>query len=332
MDALVTLVSLAVVLLLAALSIVNIVPDRWLPGLMLATLAVVAGTLGRVIAKGDDIGRSVKRLERSTGAEVARLTVSTSEAIGRMEQRLDASASIRVLTGAAINRVLAEARRDTDEWIFRGATGTFVRETTLPECIEHARPARRRLSFTLEILDPRSEDACQRYIALHQGLAENGHSAVWKWTVKGTLQELYATILAACWHQRRYEPLEIQIGLSTVHSTLRWELSKHCLIVTTRGPGFPAMQIAANDPLYDVWGAELQASFKQSRRVPLDQARDLPLGGPGGRLRPTVEEVRQLLAGLQLTLPAGFEDGDVSTIVEMALKRRDPSDPASMGA
>jgi hypothetical protein len=41
--------------------------------------------------------------------------------------------AVKVLNGAEISRELAEARRATNNWEFKGGTGAYTRAVTLPE-------------------------------------------------------------------------------------------------------------------------------------------------------------------------------------------------------
>jgi uncharacterized membrane protein YtjA (UPF0391 family) len=292
--------------------------------LIALVLAVVVSTLGflgvastALVAKATVVTLAVLAFVL---LQDRRRHMTTLEAITRLDHKVDRRNPVRVLSGRDISRVLAEARRDTDRWFFRGSTATYVRAVTLPECISHARSARRELHIRLEILDPTSNAACQHYVRLHQSFAEGPNSPEQSWTVPGTRVELYATILAACWHAQRYRPLSMQIGLSTVASTFRWELSSGYFILTQRGPRFPAMVIEKSDPYYAFWASELNASFQQARIVPVDIARDIDIADD-----PTVDEVRAVFATLGLDLRKDeFQDAIVQEIISKALHDSNP--------
>jgi hypothetical protein len=112
----------------------------------------------------------------------------------------------------------------------------------------------------------------------------------------------------------------MQIGLSTVASTFRWELSSGYFILTQRGPRFPAMVIEKSDPYYAFWASELNASFQQARIVPVDIARDIDIADD-----PTVDEVRAVFATLGLDLRKDeFQDAIVQEIISKALHDSNP--------
>jgi hypothetical protein len=247
------------------------------------------------------------------------LQEETRGLVGRLEEKFDARNPIRILTGASISYAITEARRDTEQWFFRGSTATYVRVAIMPECIIQSRRAGKEFRLRLEILDPTSTVACDNYIRLYRSLAEDSDSPEMAWTVKGTRIELYATIMAACWHKQRYEPLNVEIGLSTVASTFRWEVSSRHFILTQRGPRFPAMLIEREDPFYSLFVSELNASFRQARRVPLELAASVRLSDG-----PTIEETRAIFSRLDLELPSDLDDEDVSEIVNKALHDENP--------
>jgi hypothetical protein len=225
---------------------------------------------------------------------------------------------VRVLTWSEVTAVLAEARRTTDRWVFRGGTGTYVRARTLPDCVAHARRDRRALMVRLEIIDPMDQEACASYARFRRSLADDETD----WTVERTQRESYATIVACCWHRQRYELLDVKIGLSRVMPTLRWDLSASGLLITQGDPRRPALYVERGKLLYDYLYTELRTSLEQARSLPLDRTRDIELGDP-----PTLEEVRRLLQALDMPLPSSFTDSDVADVINRALRAENRYDP-----
>ena len=291
------LIALILAVLVSILNVVGAVSARLVGNATVATLAVLAFVLLRDRGRQDE----------------------TRDAVGELAIKFDTRNPIRSLAGESIGRVVAAARQDTEQWFFRGATATYVRVVTLPECVKYARRAGKELRVRLEILDPTNNVACENYIRLYRSLAESPASPELTWTVDGTRVELYATILAACWHKQRYEPLTVEISLSALASTFRWEVSSQFLILTQRGPRFPAMLIERGDPYYDLFASELNASFRQARKVPVELAADVHLSDD-----PTIDETRMLFSRLGLELSPEFADQAVSEIVAKALRDKNP--------
>jgi hypothetical protein len=292
-----TLIALSLAILVSILSLAGVVSTTLVANATVVTLAALAFIM----------------------LHDRKLQEDTQGLVRRLEAKFDTRNPVRTLTGASINVAITEASRNTEQWYFRGSTATYVRVAIIPECISQARRAGREFRLRLEILDPTSTVACDNYIRLYRSLAEGSNSPEASWTVKGTCIELYATIMAACWHKQRYEPLTVEIGLSTVASTFRWEVSSQHFILTQRGPRFPAMVIDREQPFYDLFISELNASFRQARRVPLELARGVHLSD-----RPTVKETRMLFSELGLELSSDFGDEDVLEIVAKALHDENP--------
>lgn len=302
----VTNMDLGVVLLVAAvvsvLDLLEILKDGQADKLILPVLALLAFVWIR------DRGRQGRAAE-----EITHLA-STTDGMWRL---LSSGDSVKSLTGPAISRVLAEARAGSDLWLFKGGTGTYIRAVTLPECIERAKRTRGRLRFLLELLDPTDEQLCRSYTELHRNLSHDG-SEEKSWTALGTRKDVYATIMAACWYrQRNSQLLDIKIGLSTTISLFRCDLTSHNLVITQRGPEFPALAIPRTSPHYNPWYVELENSLNQTKLLPVDKATPLsPL--------PTVDETRDLFAALGIPLTEEFADADVAEIASNALNRLDP--------
>ncbi|MFI6043469.1 hypothetical protein ACIA8C_17685 [Nocardia sp. NPDC051321] len=227
--------------------------------------------------------------------------------------------SVQLLSGPEIGHALTLARRGTEQWIFKGGTGTYIRAVTLRECVENARREQRPLRMQLEILDPTSEVLCKTYAQYRSSLSPEADRTGELWTTERTRKEAFATVLAACWYRQRFTFLTIDVGLSTVMTTFRWDLSSSCVIVTQDNPNTPALMFERDKPHYRDFNRELVASFKQTRQVELSRSEELPLSD-----EPTVDQVRSLFQLLSLELPAAFTDRDVADIVRRALQPRNP--------
>ncbi|WP_167333462.1 hypothetical protein [Nocardia concava] len=311
---------------MSILGLVDLVPVDLVSKVIPLTLGVVAFALLRDRWRQELISTQMIQLA-TTAAESTRSLLERMDSVTQMEVRLasaqrsiDGLTAVKVALGAEVEEALTLAREETDRWIFKGGTGAYTRVVTLPECIKHANHHRRELLVRMEILDPTDLAACERFVSLYQSLADGEDDDAREWTGKGTQIESYATILAACWYrQRTAHLLDIEIGLTSTVSVLRWDLSSRFLIVTTRGPRFPAMIIEKGRPYYDSWTIELRTSFSGARKVPINRALRQPLGTD-----PTVAEVRELFERLDLGLPESYDDADITTIVEKALRDTNP--------
>lgn len=291
-------------LLILGLLATSILRDRWRRGPVEAEVRDSLRGTERVLAGLPDRLDRIDRLE---------------EIVGNTGRALQESSTVRVLTGAEVGQVLAEARRHTDRWIFKGGTGTYIRAVTLPECVTAARRDKRTLLVRLEIIDPTSEEVCATYARFRRQLSDQPDGTGEIWTPERTRKESFATILAACWYDQRIGLLDIDIGLSATMTTFRWDLSSQCVVITQEDPRAPAMMVDRGRFYYDWCSTELRHSLDQARRVPIEQSRAAPLGD-----EPTVEEARRLFDVLGLSLPRSFTDRDVAEIIRKALRAKNP--------
>jgi hypothetical protein len=235
------------------------------------------------------------------------------------KRALEETAVIQVINGLQVAQVLAEARGGTDRWFFKGGTGTYIRAKTLPECVASARRERRALLFRIEIIDPTNEEVCEAYARHRWTVAEGPDATGELWTLDRTRKEAYATILAACWHKQRFAMLDIDVGLSPVMTTLRYDLAQSRVVITRDDPRAEALVVDSGKFYYGWVAAELQSSLDQARRVPIEQARLAPLND-----EPTAEETRKLFEVLSIDLARSYTDRDIVEIIRKALRPKDP--------
>ncbi len=227
--------------------------------------------------------------------------------------------AVRLVTGPEVGRVHADAHHETEQWMFKGGTGTYLRAVTLPECVENARRAKRPLRVQVEIIDPADQALCHEYSQYRLSLTPGPDRTGDTWTLDRTRKEAFATILAACWYRQRFTFLKIEVGLSKVMTTFRWDISSSWVIMTQEDPAAPALLFEKGKPHYRAYSRELMASFEQTRQIDVGRARDLQLSD-----EPSVEEARKLFAVLDLELPGSFTDRDVADIVRRAIQPKNP--------
>lgn len=321
-----SVIALLLAVTMSVFGLIDLIPADLVSKVIPLTLGVVAFAMLRDRWRQESVNNEIK----TTIAGVADTLRELNEREGRLstlgglltdtQRALDGLASVQFAVGAEVSEALTLARTGTDRWIFKGGTGAHTRVITLPNCLRQARHDRRELLMRMEILDPTDFDACNRYARLYQSLAESDDDDAHTWDGKGTQIESYATILAACWHKQRVPHLlDIEIALTSAVSTFRWDLSSRYLIVTQRGPRFPAMIVERGKPYYDSWSIELRTSFGESDRIPLERALDTALGQ-----EPSVPDVRSLFDALDLELSDDFSDGDIAKIIEKALHDSNP--------
>lgn len=308
------LLAIVVALVVGALDIFSDVSQATLTGSVLLVLGVLSIAVLRDRRREDSTEQDV-RAELRRAAEFVPALETMQATVSRLDRMIDDATMVRMLTGPQVSEALADARRGTDRWTFRGGTGTYIRAVTLRECVASSRRDRRNLQVRLEIIDPTDEQVCQSYASFRQSLAAEPTG----WTLERAQRESYATIVACSWHRQRYELLDVRVGLSRVMPTLRWDLSANCLIVTQESPHKPALLIEQGKLLYTYMETELRKSLEQARPVPLELARNVMLSE-----NPIPDEVRHLFRALNMTLPSSMTDHDVRDIISRALNAENP--------
>lgn len=234
-------------------------------------------------------------------------------------QAVSDSSAVRLIHGPEVGRMHADAHRETEQWMFKGGTGTYLRAVTIKECVENARKAKRPLRMQVEIVDPTNERLCHEYAQYRSSLTPGPDRTGEPWTLDRTRKEAFATILAACWYHQRYTFLRIEVALSQVMSTFRWDVSSHWVIMTQEDPAAPAMLFDRTKPHYLAYTRELVASFEQAQLVDIGRAKELELPD-----EPSVEQTRKLFSLLELELPASFTDRDVTDLIRRAIRPKNP--------
>jgi hypothetical protein len=233
----------------------------------------------------------------------------------KLDRILDKSGPVRMLSGREINQAFTEARRSTDLWVFKGGTGRYVRAVTFPECYRIARERHHDLEVRLEILDPTDSSVCERYAHFRRSMIAGADHTSEEWTTQRTQEELYATILAACWYRERFDQRNIRIGLTNIMSTFRYDMSEGSLIIT-QDDGNSSLFIPQDSSFYRRFKAELSRSLDQARQVPLERA-----GGILIAAVPTSNDASRVFEALDLSLDPTL---DLDRIIQRALHAPNP--------
>lgn len=278
------------VLALVALALMH---DRWDRGNLHTRLDSVAAALDERL---DVLARTESVLDRAELA-AGEMEAALRQVRDDIRENLQGVASLEAATSERITRELERARRATDCWYFRGGTGTYLREVTLPELVENARRSQTELDLTIEIIDPRRAQLCERYALSWSRYSPTPDPSGEPWTVERVQRESYATILAACWHRERFDLLKIQVGLAATWNPPRIDISRSTVIVTQDDASVPGQVIRSDSFLYGFYRSQVRETLAQADEVPLRLARSNPLGPA-----PAAADVRYLFQALGIPL------------------------------
>lgn len=308
--------------------VLGIMPDKVIPNevqgqLVSAATLVILALVATALLR--DRARQAPVEETITSPAFAELPVR----LARLEQiealvtgtrkALDELQLVRVLASRQeIAQAHVEARKDATKWSFKGGTGTYLRAVTLPTCVAAARKDKKHLTFRIEVIDPTDAEVCEAYAHYRRSLSDQPDGTGETWSTDRVRKESFATVLAAFWHRQRYGLLDIGVGLSSTMTTFRWDISATRLIMTVEDPN-RAMTALAGTFYYESCDTELRLSLEQSRRVPLELYKLVPLSD-----EPTTEEVEELFQRIGLPLPKSYDERDVVDIARKALRPKDP--------
>lgn len=320
-----SLISLAIAFVVALLNLVDVLDIDAVNSSILLVLALLATAVLRDRSHNEAVEGALSTTQRRLEEVLTPLTdqvgrlMEVGNTVELARESLDETRLIRVISGVEVTNALAEARADTSEWMFKGGTGTYIRAVTLPQCVEAARRGRRELKMSVEIIDPTNRVACERYARFRRDMSPGPDGTGEEWSFRRTRNEAYAMILAAAWYEQRFNLLDIDVRLSSVMTTFRWDLSSNSLIITQDDPGAASTLIRRGGRQYDSWRTELRKSLDQARRVPMELADQAPLSE-----EPRPVEARALLECLAVPLPAGLPDNEVDDIITRAIRARNP--------
>jgi hypothetical protein len=219
---------------------------------------------------------------------------------------------LEILEPRRIGELLEQARRNADQWWFRGGTGRFSRGVTIPELAHKARTENSSKTINLLLIDPTDSGLCE-YYADYRNQARSGPKNQ-RWTAERVSREVLATITAAYSWSAEY-PLRLQVGLRRTISLHRYDISTNYAIVTREDPREPALRCDAGSFFYK--------SFLEDYRLAMRQARELSSdvdGIPFEELAP--DSLARFLKELNLAEPG--IDLDLQEIIEKAKTTENP--------
>jgi hypothetical protein len=318
-------IALVLAIVLALLVLADIVQaDRYVTAATLIVLALLATTLLQDRVRTESGEKRAEEVTQRTLDLLARMPdekglAEFRQVVTSARKAMDDASMARIVPGEEVRRLLQAARQDTDRWFFKGGTGTFLRAVTIPDCVALARREKRTFKLQIEIIDPTNDLVCRRYADYRRSLSPQPDGTGETWTTDRTRKESFATVVAACWYRQHFTFLDVTLGLSSVMTTFRWDMSSRFLVVTQEDPNGPALVAEAGRPYYRAWDRELHLSLEQARHVPLDRAREVELSE-----EPAIGEVRKLLRAVGFELPHAFGDLEVSDIIRRAIKAPNP--------
>ncbi len=174
-----------------------------------------------------------------------------------------ASPNLDVWRAELIEPKLTASRKGTSAYLFIGNSGRHFTSVTLPALCIEARS--RRVSISVQLLDPEHTESCQDFARQKSALGETV-------TLEDVRQELRLSILTV-WEACRKQPgVALQsLTLRSLVTRFRVDCSDKSLVLTTEGKSDPAIAVQNGNHWYDQAFSACQHLCDSGRKVRLDE-------------------------------------------------------------
>lgn len=209
--------------------------------------------------------------------------------------RLIDKSEISSIPSSKINKMLVDAVQQSDLWMFKGATGRFVRGTVIPQFLERSQADRLHRRISLTLMNPENDQVCAAYTEYRKSVAHESEKDTWS-TIFSKAQ-VVATIYKAFYYRSQAMSLiSTEIILIDGFSAFRVDLSSSVAIVTKEDPKAPAIGCKANTNFYRFYEADIVLQGSQGKRIPFVEVNTAPD-------KVTLDDVRLLIDKCGLSAP-----------------------------
>lgn len=189
--------------------------------------------------------------------------------------RLIDKLEISAIPSSKINKILVDATQKSNLWMFKGATGRFVRGTVIPEFMKRSQSDRQHRRISLTLMNPENDQVCGAYTEYRKSVAQESQKN--DWSKDFSKAQVIATIYRAFYCQSQVKSfLSTEISLIDGFSAFRVDLSSDMVIVTKEDPNAPAISCRSNTNFYKFYEADIVLQGAQGRRVPFVEINTSP--------------------------------------------------------
>lgn len=273
-------------------------------------LALAAGVLGAMGAFdiGSDGFRSAAIFV--TGVILIAILVEAGDRRHTAEGDRRLSTEVRQVAAHEIGSGITDLLSSADRWMFRGGSGRWLRQTTLP----HLRGIRDRdVDLMVQLLDPRDETLCRAY-AVYRATQRSPADVRPDEDDPRTIQtDLLASIYATAWHSARSR-MKPTIVLLRTFSPLRYDVGTEGLFVTVASQSAPALFAISSSWYYRSVVDELQQATHGHHVVQMPTAAARypasPAGVTGSNVREALMEAQVSQDGGTVSLMQNFAEAN----------------------
>jgi len=152
------------------------------------------------------------------------------------------------------------ALQNTQSWVFKGSTGSWVRSEVLPNFKARSSAEHKAYTATLHLLDPRNKEACKAYADFRLSLGDKKRN-----TLESVQAGILATILNCITDQHTF--FEIKVYLAQNFSTLRIDVSDECVLITKDQDAAPSLKCPKTSAYYQFYETDLIVQATQNQEI-----------------------------------------------------------------
>jgi hypothetical protein len=208
-------------------------------------------------------------LAHAVDAGERRRLLAEQEKLQHAMRAVSGAASVRDVAPNRIRSEINTLLAESDEWLFRGGSGRFLRFGSLPAL---ARFQALDVSVLVQLLDPRDGELCTEY-AKYRSVQRLPRALRPEEGKMRTIQaDLLATIYAAAWYQA-HSRIRPRVILLRAFSPLRYDFGSTGVVVTIADLTQPALYAPANSWYYQSVRDELEQAEHGHPSVLLPETR-----------------------------------------------------------
>lgn len=170
---------------------------------------------------------------------------------------------IEVISSGDINSILKKNAKDCKQYFFKGAMGSWVRDSALKPMVKEAKDQNTHITLLIILLDPRDEFACSKYAEEKNSYNPTDDS----WSNEDVVNQIIATVAKIYQTIGTYINITLDIGFVKNFGSYRFDFSEKGGVLTQANKKKKGIYIPAGSSLYDSFKDEITGSLRQAFRI-----------------------------------------------------------------
>lgn len=289
--------------------------------LLLITLLILLLILTRYIIS-NDIEISKFLLDTATAiSDGLIVSLFTTVAIGLfifwITPKIIKKSHMDIVYPKEINLLLRQAVNDTKLWIYKGATGRYTRNVTMPFMVKYAKNESLPRHIKICLLDPMNTNVCQQYSKYRRSLKSTEKKKE-LWQENKVIEQIVATAISAILLKINEPIIDIELYFTNYFSTFRFDISDKYIIITKEDPEATALRADSETYFYDSYKYDFKILEEQCRKVDFDTIEhdsNLPL---------SLETVELILNESKILKPEQIKNLNIKNVLSLLEGKDDP--------